>query len=245
MKMKNGLIAFVLLFAIIMIIFAAPSLDSQAMEERASIKKGKQLYTEICSGCHGENGEGEGGLSGTSLNNQQYLSTFSNEEIFNSIYEGKPQTLMPEFSFLDEQKVYELVSFVRSWQTKPLVLEAPNIIEGNAENGKQLYQLYCVTCHGDTGSGMLTKAAAIANPATQENLTGQQLWISAAYGREGTRMGPSLKGKDGVRQLDKQELSDIVTYIREDLAEIYDPGEHAHGTHKLMSESSSEKNIEG
>jgi cytochrome c oxidase cbb3-type subunit 3 len=235
MKMKNGLIAFFLLFGIIAIILAAPSFDSQAMEERASIQKGKQLYTELCSGCHGENGEGEGGLIGTSLNNQEYLSTFSNEEIFKSIYKGKQQTLMPEFSFLDEPKVNELVSFIRSWQTEHLVLEAPNIIEGNAENGKQLYQLYCVTCHGDTGSGMLTKAAAIANPATQENLTDQQLWISAAYGREGTRMGPSLKGENGVRQLEKRELNDIVSYIRENLAEIYDPREYTHGAHKLKT----------
>jgi cbb3-type cytochrome c oxidase subunit III len=241
MNMKNWLIAVAGVLTLAILLIVRPSPSFQAEEGRVLIANGEALFTELCAGCHGEDGKGEGVLIATSLNNPQYLSTFSNEEIHKSISEGKQQTMMPGFSFLGDQKIGEVVSFIRSWQKKPLVLEVPNLLDGNADNGKQLYQLYCVTCHGDTGSGMLTKAAAIANPATLENLSREQMWISAAYGREGTRMGPSLEGQAGVRQLKKQDLNDILAYIREDLAGAYDPREHTHRAHELKSQSSMDK----
>ena len=38
--------------------------------------------------------------------------------------------------------------------------------------------------------------------------------MDTAYGREDTRMGPSLKGLDGARQLKEKDITDIISYIR-------------------------------
>jgi cytochrome c oxidase cbb3-type subunit 3 len=55
---------------------------------------------------------------------------------------------------------------------------------------------------------------ALSNPQFLKFTTDKQIWIGTAYGRDDTRMAASLKGLDGVRQLEKEEITDIVTYIR-------------------------------
>jgi cytochrome c oxidase cbb3-type subunit 3 len=55
---------------------------------------------------------------------------------------------------------------------------------------------------------------ALSNPQYLKYTTDKQIWIETAYGREETRMGPSLKGLEGVRQLKEKDITDIVTYIR-------------------------------
>ncbi|SEM15141.1 cytochrome c oxidase cbb3-type subunit 3 [Mesobacillus persicus] len=234
--MKKWLIALGVFISVVIIVLLSPSPDFKPQAETNLIVKGERIYSEYCVDCHGENGKGEGAQIGTALNNQHFLSTFSNKDIFKIINEGKEQTMMPQFGFLEEDNINALVSFIRNWQTDTLELEAPSVIEGNASNGRRLYNLYCITCHGETGSGTLTKAAAIGNPITVENMTPQQMWISTAYGREETRMGPSLKGQDGVRQLDEQEISDVITYIRQDLVQLYDPKESKHSTHAIIED---------
>ncbi len=211
----------ILMFVIIVAIIGT----LQKAEDKASIMNGQRLYNQLCLECHGETGEGEGALIGTSINNQQFLSAFSNHEIKNMIESGRVEAMMPAYLELKEEEKEELVSFIRSWKIKPLTLDTPSSIEGNADRGKALYTSNCMTCHGKTGSGFATAAAAIANPDTLKQLTDQQLWLTIAYGREGTRMGPSLEGEDGVKQLDEQEISDIVMYVRHELANHYNPSE--------------------
>lgn len=197
----------------------------QQKENNSSIVNGQRLYTQLCLDCHGETGAGEGDLIGTSINNQHFLSTFTNQDIINMIENGRVAAMMPAYHELKEEEKEDIVSFIRSWQTKPLTFDAPSNIEGNANRGKTLYTSNCMTCHGETGSGFATAAAAIANPDTLKQLSNKQIWLTIAYGREGTRMGPSLKGQNGVKQLEKQDISDIVMYIRNELANQYNPSE--------------------
>ncbi|MGM0901144.1 MAG: c-type cytochrome [Bacillota bacterium] len=232
--MKKWLISLAVLSSIFVIVLLDPSPNRESQAEENSIVLGEKVYTEFCVDCHGENGKGEGAQIGTALNNQHFLSTFSNQDIYKIIEDGKKQTLMPGFDVLEAEEIDAVVSFIRNWQKDRLVLEAPSVIEGNVTNGKKLYNLYCITCHGETGSGTLTKAAAIANPTTLENMTAEQMWITAAYGREETRMGTSLKGQEGVRQLEEQEISDVITYIRRDLVDRYNPAESKHSTHAIV-----------
>lgn len=232
--MKKWLISLAVLTLVVIVVMLSPSPDHTLQAEENSIILGEQIYTDYCVDCHGENGKGESAQIGTSLNNQHFLSTFSNQEIINMIEVGKKQTLMPGFHFLEAKEIESVVSFIRDWQKDSLTLEAPSVIEGNATNGKKLYNLYCITCHGETGSGTLTKATALANPVTLRTMTAKQMWVTAAYGREETRMGPSLKELEGVRQLKEQEISDIISYIRRDLVKRYNPSESKHSTHAII-----------
>jgi len=93
-------------------------------------------------------------------------------------------------------------------------MDVPKIISGNTYNGKKLYSLYCLTCHGENGAGINKMGPSLANPQYLKSITNRQIWITTAYGRKGTRMGPSLKGLSGARQLKKEDITDIVSYIR-------------------------------
>lgn len=226
--MKAIIFSFVVFLLTIIIAVVSSSVYANEKEKQRAIVNGEQSFNELCASCHGENGKGEGVLIGTSINNQQFLSTFADASLFQMIDSGREEAMMPAFNQLPNGKKEEIVSYIRSWQTKSLKLKAPAVIAGNAVNGKELYSLYCASCHGESGSGLSTSAAAIAHPNTLQMMTDEQLWISTAYGRNETRMGPSLKGLDGVRQLEEQDISDIVTYIREDLIHQYDPNETSH-----------------
>lgn len=93
-------------------------------------------------------------------------------------------------------------------------LEVPKTISGNAYNGKRLYTLYCLTCHGENGAGIKKMGPALSTPQYLKTTSDRQIWTTTAFGRKGTRMGPSLKGLDGARQLKKEDITDIVSYIR-------------------------------
>lgn len=229
MEIKS-LIAFIVATAVILtIVVTSLPIDKPSKEERAFIEQGEKLYNQLCLSCHGENGKGDGKLPGTALNNQDFLNTFSDRDLYNQIKEGRVAARMPEYgSILDETQINQLVSFIRSWQTESRDLEAPTAFDGNPSNGQKLYGLYCANCHGLTGSGLKNTAPALGNPEFQKYTTDEQIWISAAYGRENTRMSASLKGLNGVRQLEEQELIDIITYIRKDLGVKYNPEESMH-----------------
>ncbi|MBM4762255.1 c-type cytochrome [Bacillus sp. B15-48] len=222
MNKRISILIFLVLSLSLIILLIAPI----NRKEQAFIDAGERLYKQTCASCHGDNGKAEGQFLGTALNNQLYLNTFSNEDIFLQIKEGRPEAMMPEYgSSLNEEEINQLVAFIRNWQTEKLAISAPTVFDGDSLNGKNLYSLYCANCHGITGSGLNGTATAVGNPHYLKNTTDAQIWISTAYGREDTRMGPSLLGLDGVRQLESEQITDIVTFIRQELQHKYNPEE--------------------
>jgi mono/diheme cytochrome c family protein len=180
-----------------------------------AIAAGEKIYNKQCLICHGENGKGEGKNAGTAINNQQYLNTVNDNDIFNSVKFGREGTGMPSYGpRLSDEELNNVVAYIRNWQSEEINFEAPKTIAGNIVNGEKLYNLYCINCHGEAGSGKLKMGTALANPQYLKYTTDKQIWISTAYGRDGTRMAPTLEGLDGVRQLQEKEITDIVTYIR-------------------------------
>lgn len=184
-------------------------------KDNKTVTAGEKIYQkQSCAVCHGKTGKGEGTKVGTALNNQNFLNTVSDKDLSNDIKYGRIGTAMPSYgSRISNKDMKNLIAFIRNWQTKEIKLSAPEVISGNPEKGKQLYQLYCRTCHGDNGAGMMKAGPALANPQYLKYTSNKQIWITTAYGREDTSMGPSLKGQSGVRQLTKENITDIVTYI--------------------------------
>ncbi|HAQ08728.1 MAG TPA: cytochrome c [Bacillus bacterium] len=196
-------------------LYALSSSEPQDKMQKTYALEGEKMYAQMCAACHGATGLGEGKLTGTALNNQKFLSSVSDKDLFNYIKFGRVKALMPEYeSVLTDEDIQKLTAFVRSWQQKTIKFDAPEKIAGNPENGERLYGLYCLSCHGESGQGKKTMGTMLANTEYLKYTTDHQIWISTAYGRDKTRMGPSLKGLDGVRQLTKQEISDVVLFIR-------------------------------
>ncbi|MBO0960778.1 c-type cytochrome [Neobacillus sp. MM2021_6] len=212
--MKRILIGFYILI-IIGIIVCISNSDIFARKNSKAIAAGEKLYTKNCLICHGSTGKGEGANAGTALNSQNLLSSVSDKDLYNSVKFGREGTGMPAYGpRLSEKDLLNLVDFIRNWQTEDIEFDVPKVISGDLERGEKQYNLYCLNCHGEAGAGKLKMGTALANPQYLKYTTDQQIWIGTAYGREETRMGPSLKGLEGARQLKKEDITDIVTYIR-------------------------------
>jgi cytochrome c oxidase cbb3-type subunit III len=210
---KKILIGIYLVITLV-IVFLLVQLNPKEEKDTVAIEAGEKLYTQMCAACHGSTGLGEGALQGTALNNQQFLNSVTNKDLYNYVKFGREGTLMPDYQFLSDEQINQLVVFMRDWQTETISLKAPETISGDIENGKRVYGLYCLSCHGIDGVGKKKMGTALSNPQYLQYTTDKQIWIGTAYGRDHTRMAASLKGLDGVRQLSKTEITDVITYIR-------------------------------
>jgi mono/diheme cytochrome c family protein len=97
---------------------AAQKLKSPVANSKKSIDRGRVIFLQNCTSCHGENGKAEGSLiaDATDLTSPQlYKNGTSEGEIFRSIRDGAGDQ-MPAFkSQLDnETDLWNLVNFVRS-----------------------------------------------------------------------------------------------------------------------------------
>ncbi|ALC89971.1 cytochrome c [Bacillus sp. FJAT-18017] len=180
-----------------------------------SVQAGEKIYKAECALCHGDTGKGEGSKVGTALNSQVYLSYSSDEDLYNSVKYGRPAAAMPAYGErMSEEQLQNVVDFMRSWQKDEINFDVPEKIEGDPVAGEKIYNRSCLTCHGEKGAGKKSMGTVLANPEHLKYTSDRQIWIGVAYGREETRMAPSLKGLDGIRQLSKQEISDVVAFIR-------------------------------
>jgi mono/diheme cytochrome c family protein len=92
-----------------------------------SIREGRRKYTEYCSGCHGLNGEGQNageGYFAPALNNPEFLAAATDGFLLATIARGRANTPMRPFGKgaggiveLADSDIFEIVSFIRSWQT--------------------------------------------------------------------------------------------------------------------------------
>lgn len=95
----------------------AQKLKTPVANTKKSIARGRVIFMQNCTSCHGENGKAEGSLvaDATDLTSPQlYKSGTSEGEIFHSIRDGAGDQ-MPAFkSQLDnETDIWNLVNFVR------------------------------------------------------------------------------------------------------------------------------------
>lgn len=197
--------------------------DSVSREE-ASVSSGSparasQLYAAHCTRCHGEKGEGRRQGNATTLNNQDFLSTASDQFLQETIIYGRPGTEMPAWGreaggALGKEEIFALVALLRSWQKESTRKLRPGKIRGDSERGRALYALHCASCHGEGGMGNLGMGPALNNQAFLRVAGDGFLWEAIARGRRDTPMFPSLKGLEGVRQLPAEEIDDLVAFLR-------------------------------
>ncbi|WP_316569643.1 c-type cytochrome [Neobacillus sp. YIM B06451] len=211
---KKLLIGFYILIVMIgvTVVIAANGFKGKNAE---AVQAGEKVYKLNCAICHGETGKGEGAKVGTAINSQVFLSSSSDEDLTNYIEYGRPEAAMPAYGpRLSKEELKNVVAFIRNWQKGEKKFDVPDPVAGNPANGEKVYRMSCIQCHGEEGAGKQKMGTALANPEYLKYNTDKQIWINTAYGRENTRMAPSLKGLEGVRQLSKKDISDVVSYIR-------------------------------
>lgn len=81
----------------------------------SAIQDGRRLFNWYnCSGCHG--GHGGGGM-GPSLRDQMWLYGSRDDQIFDSIAEGRSKGMPAWGSKIPENQIWELVAYIKSMRT--------------------------------------------------------------------------------------------------------------------------------
>ncbi|WP_240035227.1 c-type cytochrome [Neobacillus notoginsengisoli] len=213
MKKKLLIGSYVLIVILGITVFI--STDGFKGKNYEAVQAGEKFYKQECAICHGDTGKGEGKQVGTAISSQVFLSSVSDKDLYNYVKYGRPEAAMPAYGpRISEEQLKNVVAYMRNWQKEKVKFDVPEKITGSVAEGEKVYNLSCIQCHGEAGAGKPKMGTALSHPLYLKYTTDKQIWIGTAYGRENTRMAPSLKGLEGVRQLSEKQISDVVSYIR-------------------------------
>lgn len=120
MKMrKGGVLVMVLAVAVVTLLFVAlPASGEKAAKEmenpfghnKAAVKQGADIFEEYCTDCHGD---GTGGV-GPSLVDDEWLYGDTDAKVFESVADGRGNTMPPWLGELDKEQIWKIVAFIRS-----------------------------------------------------------------------------------------------------------------------------------
>jgi cbb3-type cytochrome c oxidase subunit III len=157
----------------------------EAAEEinQASLKRGRQIYVDNCTACHGTRGEG---VVGPALNNKTLLKKASDEILFAIINAGRPNTSMPAWGQdnggqLTDENIRDVVAFIRAWEPNAPEVAITTVVEPSAARGAALFAGSCFTCHGENGRG--GTAPPLNDPARLNTLDDDWYRQTIANGR--------------------------------------------------------------
>ncbi len=108
---------------------------------------GAEIYANVCSQCHGTEGEG---LVGPSLQGEDFQSQNSDEEIFSTINLGHEATAMIGWGgILTSDQIQELVTFIRSLRVEES--SQPSEPVSFVSDVLPIFDRTCKVCHGNLG----------------------------------------------------------------------------------------------
>ncbi|MEM7145142.1 MAG: c-type cytochrome [Verrucomicrobiota bacterium] len=187
--------------------------------------KPEQIFTAVCTACHGPNGEGNRELNAPSIAAlPTYYSTNQLRKFQNDIRGAEPgddtgAQMRAIAHSLPADAIDPLADHIAALPRVP----TQNTLGGNPEPGKNYFEWYCAECHRINGSGELF----FGSPP----LIGLPDWYLAAQikkfqsGLRGVHPD-DVNGKKMLipseRLLTEQEIKDLLAYIAV-LAEKYQP----------------------
>jgi cytochrome c oxidase cbb3-type subunit III len=123
--------------------------SDQSPPPRSGSSIGKTVFAANCAGCHGL--DGQGGERAPGIAGNARVQRLSDERLSDIVANGIPGTGMPPFPMLGEDKVHEVVGYLRVLQGKQTARSLP----GDAARGKQIFfgKGECSTCHMIRGEG--------------------------------------------------------------------------------------------
>jgi len=178
-----------------------------------SLVRGAAVYQEQCAACHGPQGRGDGpkaaqleGPHPASLADREAMSTVSPVDVYRKLTIGVAGTAMPQFEeTLSPEDRWAVATYVATLRAD----------EGTVREGEGQYAAACASCHGATGGGDGTLAAALSvrppalhDFAVQGRFSDRELAELVLRGRPGTAM-PGF-----ARTLDPRDVAKVVAFVR-------------------------------
>lgn len=110
----------------------------------AAVAAGKTLYGQACEGCHGGNAEGG---RGPALASGHFSHGNSDGDIYRTVRAGVPGTAMPSFSFLPNDTVWKIITYLRSLNAS--AAGGNEVVKGDPAAGKTIFwgKGGCGQCH--------------------------------------------------------------------------------------------------
>jgi mono/diheme cytochrome c family protein len=170
---------------------------TEAAAKGTSTEVGQQLFSQYCTACHGEFGEGgpnpaRPGDIIAPISSAEYLRTRDDITLRSIISQGQPNFGMSPFGSayggpLEDEQIDAIVSFLRSWQANPPVELPPEIvIQTVSVSANEIYSDLCSQCHGPHGEGGI--GPAMNTSSFQSSRTDKQLFTSISEGHPATPM---------------------------------------------------------
>ncbi len=184
----------ILMKCMVMGLFASIFLYGCVGDERTA--KGKKIYNHYCSHCHGESGQQGDGFNWErmpdprpkNLASNAEMSTFSDKEIFDTIYRDMRDTedpvvlddmdyfsvpTMPTFKYtLSEEEIWAVVAYVRTLHGMSLTYD----LVGRKKELEEIFQATKLEMESaETVYDAATEKAEAEQEAYEETLTDEQL----------------------------------------------------------------------
>jgi cbb3-type cytochrome oxidase subunit 1/cbb3-type cytochrome oxidase cytochrome c subunit len=177
----------------------------------ASTETGRQLWQDNCSGCHGDQGLGNGPAAQwlspqpTNLTGREY----SRAQVSDVLWNGVHGTSMPAWRDQAPENLAALVNVVREFSELTGDNRATAAV---LDVGEAIYIANCAECHGDEGGG--DGFAAGEWPVTPANFRGKRLSIEESVsvlrnGVPGTSMAPWTD------RLTDEEILAVTHFVRQ------------------------------
>lgn len=183
-----------------------PALTPQRVAESypaglPSAREGKKIYDQNCASCHGPDGKGLV-PNARNFRDMDYMRGETPVEIYTVISEGRGKE-MPAFgNDLTSDERWNVVYYVWRLSTD----------ENHLQQGKEIYQANCVTCHGESGRSMILGAADLSDPRFMSDLSPSDLYLIIT---QGVGSMPAWQSR-----LSQDQRWDVIDYLR---TFTYDP----------------------
>jgi len=147
---------------------------------RPSATRGRTLFQENCSGCHGARGAGDGPdaarlkLRPADFTSVVFMRQETPIDFFSVVSLGRRSRGMPEWSQgLTLQQRWDVVAYVWGLQSS----------DADRADGARLWQARCASCHGGAGEGVPGAAAPLDRPGSLVERTDRMLFVGLFRGR--------------------------------------------------------------
>lgn len=145
---------------------------------------GQEIYATRCAQCHGE--DGTGSVPGSrNFRDLDYMRGEAPADFYSAVTEGRGD--MPSYhDLLSSDERWDVVFYVWRLSTSAEILN----------DGRNLYESDCSTCHGEDGSGELLGSADFTDLRQMDNLAPRDLYLIVTQGRGSMPAWQSLLSQD-------------------------------------------------
>jgi cytochrome c oxidase cbb3-type subunit 3 len=138
-----------LLFRTVLFVLAGSLVPASLFAQQKDTTSGEHIFSSNCAACHGS--DGRGGERAPDIATTRAVISLTDTDLENIVRKGIPGVGMPPFGYMGDQKVSDVVAFLRVLQGKGTVEK----ITGDAKAGRALFygKAACSKCHMVNGEG--------------------------------------------------------------------------------------------